>query len=275
MNTQMACRSAWAPGVRRVAGCTCRPCWRARRSAKCRQRPLRRQRGSVQRLGSGHACRSSSSARRKYLASASAGVSAAQVRDRAAVGGPSSASRIVRNSATASSTVSFCKGHLSPPLALGDDAARAIAHAPSAPRETPAKVRRDAGAYSTTAGPCGPRRPARASSRTFWVLWTSRSGGCLSAPAFGDLCPGPHFGFPLRPIAGASRSHLEPLKAGSGSPPLLALHRYRSARASWISSPPFGSPSRRRSPPREGRIDPRPVAGQRRTEYRHGPEWRG
>ena len=95
-------------------------------------------------------------------------------------------------------------------------------------------------------------------------------GGCLTAPAFGDLCPGPHFGFPLRPIAGASRSHLEPLKAGSGSPPLLALRRYRSARASWISSPPLGSPSRRRSLPREGRIDPRPVAGQRRADYRHG-----
>ena len=34
MNTQMACRSASAPGVRRVAGCPGRPCCRARRSAK-------------------------------------------------------------------------------------------------------------------------------------------------------------------------------------------------------------------------------------------------
>jgi hypothetical protein len=76
-------------------------------------------------------------------------------------------------------------------------------------------------------------------------------------------------------LIGASRSHLEPLKAGSGSLPLLALHRYRSARASWISSPPLGSPSRRRSRPREGRIDPRPVAGQRRGEYRHGSRERG
>jgi hypothetical protein len=101
----------------------------------------------------------------------------------------------------------------------------------------------------------GPRRPARAS----WRASARLSGdltiprGCLSAPAFGDFLPGRRFGFPLRPIAGALRSHLEPLKAGNGSPPLLALHRYRATQASWT----FGHPSRhsrRRSLPREGRM---------------------
>ena len=120
--------------------------------------------------------------------------------------------------------------------------------------ETSAKVRRDAGAYSATAGAASRPQETRAGllESLAGSLGPHGPGGCLSAPAFGDLCPGPYFGFPLRPIAGASRSHLEPLKAGNGSPPLLALHRYRSARASWISSPPLGSPSRRRSLPREG-----------------------
>ena len=138
--------------------------------------------------------------------------------------------------------------------------------------ETSAKVRRDAGAYSATAGPSRPQERAEPPREPCGLSGPHGPGGCLSAPAFGDFCPGPYFGFPLRPIAGALRSHLEPLKAGSGSPPLLALRRYRSAQASWISSPPLGSPSRRRSRPREGRIDPRPVAGQRRGNYRHGSE---
>ena len=49
------------------------------------------------------------------------------------------------------------------------------------------------------------------------------------------------------PFAGASRSNLEPLKAGNGSLPLLALHRYRSFQASWTFGHP-SRPSRRRSP---------------------------
>jgi len=149
-------------------------------------------------------------------------------------------------------------------------------HAPSVPRGRPRELRRDAGAYSATAGPVtapgDPRGPPRERCRS---RGPHGPGGCLSAPAFGDLRPGPYFGFPLRPIAGASRSHLEPLKAGSGSLPLLALCRYRSARTSWISSPPLGSPSRRRSLPREGRIDPRPVADRRRSNYAPGPSTRG
>ena len=80
---------------------------------------------------------------------------------------------------------------------------------------------------------------------------------------------------PAPPLIGASRSHLDPLKAGNGSPPLLALRHYRSARTSWISSPPLGSPSRRRSLPREGRIDPRPVADRRRSDNAPGRSTRG
>jgi len=43
------------------------------------------------------------------------------------------------------------------------------------------------------------------------------------------------------------------LKAGNGSPPLLALHRYRATQASWTFGHP-SRPSRRRSLPREGRM---------------------
>src|SRR5436309_2544203 len=53
----------------------------------------------------------------------------------------------------------------------------------SAPR------RRDAGAYSATAGLLSPRRPARASSRTLWVLWTSRSGVAFRHPRAAILGP--------------------------------------------------------------------------------------
>jgi len=100
-------------------------------------------------------------------------------------------------------------------------------------------------------------------------------GGCLSAPTFGDLCPGPYFGFPLRSLIGSLALGLEPLKAGSGSPPLLALHRYRSTQASWICGHP-NRPSRRRSlAPWRTDAHPRPVAGQRRGHYRHAPQPRG
>ena len=154
--------------------------------------------------------------------------------------------------------------------------AGAVAHAPTAPRGKP--PRRCDGTRVPTRQPRGLAAPGGCGS-LLESLAGSRGphgpGGCLSAPAFGDLRPGPYFGFPLRPIAGASRSHLEPLKAGSGSLPLLALCRYRSARTSWISSPPLGSPSRRRSLPREGRIDPRPVAGWRRRNYAPAPGGRG
>ena len=44
----------------------------------------------------------------------------------------------------------------------------------------------------------GPRRPARASSESLAGSRDLTVPGCLSAPAFGDLCPGPPFGFPLR-----------------------------------------------------------------------------
>ena len=150
---------------------------------------------------------------------------------------------------------------------------RRFRHAPSVPRGGSRGLRRDAGAYSGNPGAAcgGPRRPARASSRALRALGDLPVPG----PAFGDFLPGRRFGFPLRPIAGASRSHLEPLKAGNGSPPLLALHRYRATQASWISSPPLGSPSRRRSLPREGRIDPRPVADRRRSDNAPGRSTRG
>ena len=58
--------------------------------------------------------------------------------------------------------------------------------------------RRDAGAYSATAGLCSPRRPARVSSRALRPSGTSRSGGRLSSPAFGDFEPGPRSGSATR-----------------------------------------------------------------------------
>jgi len=75
--------------------------------------------------------------------------------------------------------------------------------------------------------PGDPRGPPRG------PLWGSLGphgpGGCLSAPAFGDLCPAASCGFPL------SRSAMC-LSAVCGSAPLLTLRRKRSQRASWISS---------------------------------------
>ena len=79
-------------------------------------------------------------------------------------------------------------------------------------------------------------------------------GGCLTAPACGDLCPAASFGVPL------SRFGLEPFGRSPARRPLLVLCRKRSQRASWISSHP-SLPSRRRSLAREGRMRiSRPVA---------------
>jgi hypothetical protein len=72
----------------------------------------------------------------------------------------------VRNSATASSTVSFCKGTFLLHLLLGGDAARAVAHAPSAPRETRGGATGRGCLLDNRGASYGPRRPARASRRT-------------------------------------------------------------------------------------------------------------
>ena len=61
-----------------------------------------------------------------------------------------------------------------------------------------------------------PREPLRGSPGPFGVPWVALAGARVG----GDFCPGPSFGFPLHPVAGAWRSHLEPLKAGNG---LLAI----------------------------------------------------
>jgi len=61
--------------------------------------------------------------------------------------------------------------------------------------------KRDAGAYSTTAGPCGPRRPARASSR---ALRPSGPHG-----------PGVAFRHPRSAILGPVRARDPPLARGS------------------------------------------------------------
>jgi hypothetical protein len=118
--------------------------------------------------------------------------------------------------------------------------------------DSPARCDGYAGANSATAGRTNrPRRPARASSGAlFEAPRASRPRVAFRHPRCGDFCPGPYFGFP-QPLCMGSRSHLEPLKAGNGSPPLLALCRYRSARTSWISPRQHaGLPSRRRPSPR-------------------------
>jgi hypothetical protein len=111
MHTQIACRSASAPGVRRLFGIRYRPSRLRARSARWRQRPPRRQRRSVQRLRSGQAIRSSISAARKRSSSSTSGVGSPPPSPGAGRGRvPSSALSISWNSATASSTVSFVKG---------------------------------------------------------------------------------------------------------------------------------------------------------------------
>ena len=114
--------------------------------------------------------------------------------------------------------------------------------------------RRDAGAYSATAGICSPRRPARVSSRALRSSGTSRSGGCLSAPAFGDFGPGPRFGIRHSPAAPHRRfivGRLIRQSRPSQRTTLLRHARRRSgAKASWTSAT-NGLLSRRRPLPRQ------------------------
>ncbi len=126
--------------------------------------------------------------------------------------------------------------------------------------------KRDAGAYSTTAGPYGPRRPARASSRTFWVLWTSRSGGCLSAPAFGDFGTGPRSGSATRPGSTPQAHRGTPYSLFLRS---VATHDIAAARGDGGGrglldlTPPTGILPERRPLPRQV-LDPNAPSGQRR-----------
>ncbi len=132
--------------------------------------------------------------------------------------------------------------------------------------EISAKVRRDAGAYLATAGPCGPRRLRKPPREPCGLSGTSRSRGLPSGTRVRRFLTWAILWLPAPLLIGASRSHLEPLKAGSGSLPLLALRRYRSAQASWTSSPQQGLPSRRRPLPRQV-LDPNAPSGQRREHH--------
>ena len=121
-----------------------------------------------------------------------------------------------------------------------------------------------AGAYSATAELVAQLQETRAGLLESLVgSLGSRPGGCLSAPACGDLCPAVNFGFPLRPVARALRSHLEPL--GRSPAP---RHCWRFA-GNGHSRPPgpraIRSPSRRRSLPRWTVNGPIPVPSQATT----------
>jgi hypothetical protein len=63
------------------------------------------------------------------------------------------------------------------------------------------------------------------------VLWTSRSGGCLSAPAFGDFGPGPRFGIRHSPAVPHGRD-----RRGTPYSPVetVATHDIAAARATAI-----------------------------------------
>ena len=101
----------------------------------------------------------------------------------------------------------------------------------------PEDMRRDAGAYSATAGLLSPRRPARASSESLAALMDLTVRGLPFGTRVRRFVSRAILWLHAPPHRWSFAIDLEPLKAGSGSPPLLALHRYRSARASWISTP--------------------------------------
>ncbi len=103
--------------------------------------------------------------------------------------------------------------------------------------------------------PWGRYHPAReASVEPPWdprSLTLLGSLGCLAAPACGDLCPAAMLWLPAASGCPDIGVHtLSPQGGRCTQAPLLAPRRQRSQRASWISSHP-GSPSRRRSLPRE------------------------
>ena len=107
----------------------------------------------------------------------------------------------------------------------------ALVTAPRAPPTIAGEVRRVRGCLIGNRGALRPQeavRPPRGPLRVLWDL--AVPGGCLTAPACGDLCPAASFGVPL------SRFGLEPCGRSPARRPLLVLCRKRSQRASWISS---------------------------------------
>jgi len=131
----------------------------------------------------------------------------------------------------------------------------------------PEDMRRDAGAYSATRGPLvaapgDPRGPPR---EPCGLSRTSRSGGCLSAPACGDFGPGPRFGIrhspavphgrdrhgtPYSPVETVATHGIAAATTGpSGRSALamrLAISAMAQAKARWRAAAP---PTRSRRPP--------------------------
>ena len=119
------------------------------------------------------------------------------------------------------------------------------------------------GAGSTRPGRPGaglPGNPVRAPWDPARVPWVA-----LRHPRAAICVPLRCFGFPLPPLPGRERSHLEPLKAVAARRAIAGARRQRSQSGLLDLEPSVGSPSRRRPLPRETADGPIHVPSQAAT----------